>query len=287
MRRSPRLALLGALAFVGALACTWLVSFLLPFGRRLDSAALSGFADLSRPALVPIINAIASLANPKSYVLVGAALSAVALARERPRTALAVPVILLAASGTTEVLKHLLAAPRLVESVGTHGHVADAAWPSGHATASMALALCGVLAAPPRLRPLAAAVGAGFAIAVSYSILILQWHFPSDALAGFLVAAAWTLLGVAALWAADRRWPARTARDAVLRAREAITPSAVVAPTAGAVGGALVCATLVVLVRPHAVLAFADAHTTFVLGAAAIGGLSVLLAIGLALTLRR
>jgi len=39
--------------------------------------------------------------------------------------------------------------------------------------------------------------------------LILAWHMPSDVLGGYLVAALWTALAVAALRAADRRWPAR------------------------------------------------------------------------------
>jgi membrane-associated phospholipid phosphatase len=287
MRRSPRNALLAAFLFAGALLLTWAISSQTSMGRWLDTAALSGFADLSRPRLVPILNAIASLAHPESYALLGLALCALALARERPRIALAIPLILLAASGTTEVLKQVFAEPRFIATLGPSGHIADASFPSGHATASMALALCGVLAVGPRLRPLAAAVGAAFAIAVTYSILILQWHFPSDTLGGFLIAGAWTLVGVAGLWAADRRWPAHTGRAAVLRAREAIAPSAVVAPTAAAVAGAVLCAGLVALARPHAVLAFANLHTVFVAGALAIGALGLALAIGLALTLRR
>ena len=63
-----------------------------------------------------------------------------------------------------------------------------ASWPSGHATAAMSFALCAVLAAPARLRPLVAAVGAAFAVAVCYSFLALAWHYPSDVLGGFLVA---------------------------------------------------------------------------------------------------
>jgi membrane-associated phospholipid phosphatase len=286
MRRSPRNALFGALVFVGALLLTWAISSQTSIGSWLDTAALSGFADLSRPRLVPTLNAIASLAHPESYALLGAALCALALARERPRIALAIPLILLAASGTTELLKQLFAEPRFIATLGPSGQIADASFPSGHATASMALALCGVLAVGPRLRPLAAAVGAAFAIAVTYSILILQWHFPSDTLGGFFVAGGWTLAGVAALWKADQRWPARTGRDA-LRARVAIAPAAVVAPTGVALAGTLLCAGAIALARPHAALAFANLHTVFVAGALAIGALGMALAIGLALALRR
>src|SRR5918911_585475 len=75
------------------------------------------------------------------------------------------------------------------------------------ATAAMTLALCGVMVTPPRLRPSAAALGGGFAVAVSYSILMLAWHFPSDVLGGFLVAALWTLLAVTALTLGRREEP--------------------------------------------------------------------------------
>jgi membrane-associated phospholipid phosphatase len=281
MVRRPRIALLAALGGIAALALLWALAYAIPFGHWLDSSALWGFADLSRPRLVPIAESVGALAHPGSFVLLGAALTAIALARGRPRTALAIPLILLGASGTTEILKHALAQHRFADWMGATDQIAAVSWPSGHATASMALALCAVLAAPPRLRPLAAAVGAAFAVAVSYSILILQWHYPSDVLAGFLVAGVWTLLGVAALGAAQGRWPARTGRAAVLRVRDAVAPSAV------GIAGALACAAAVAFARPRTVLAYADAHTAFLAGALAIGGLSVALALALALALRR
>src|SRR5205823_3282886 len=126
----------------------------------------------------------------------------VGLIRRRRRLALIVPVVLIAAPATSEVLKHLLATPR--GSLISDGHgVAAASWPSGHATAAMTLALCAVLVAPPRLRPLAAAAGGLFTIIVSYALLVFVWHFPSDVIGGLLVAATYTLLAVAVL----RRWP--------------------------------------------------------------------------------
>ena len=94
---------------------------------------------------------------------------------------------------TTQLLKPLLAAPRPITLL-EFPVVAAASWPSGHATAVMSLALCSVLAAQARLRPFVAALGAAFAVAVCYSFLELGWHYPSDVLGGFLVAAAWTLL---------------------------------------------------------------------------------------------
>jgi hypothetical protein len=59
--------------------------------------------------------------------------------------------------------------------------------------------------APSRLRPAAGVVGTFFAIAVSFSIVSLDWHFPSDVGGGFLVAAAWCFAALALLRAFERR----------------------------------------------------------------------------------
>ncbi len=191
----------------------------------------------------------------------------VALVRRRPRHAAAMGAIVVGANLTTQLLKPLLAAPR---PIGVSGLFIDAAsWPSGHATAAMTLVLCAVLAAPGRRRPLVAALMAAFAIAVCYSFLALHWHYPSDVLGGFLVAATWALAGAAVLLWAEARWPVRRSVGADAP-REASSVGSVLRP----VGAVLACAAAVVaivaLARPHAVLGYASAHSAFVIGAAAI-----------------
>ena len=71
----------------------------------------------------------------------------------RTAEALAAGMVLLGANVTTQVLKPLLANPR-----GTYGDyvVGVEAFPSGHATAAMSLALVAVVVVPRRLRPLVA-----------------------------------------------------------------------------------------------------------------------------------
>ena len=105
---------------------------------------------------------------------------------------------------TTQVLKQITAQPRALDWLGAN-QVGDASWPSGHATAAMTLALCAILVSPARLRPAAALLGGAFTVAVSYSILALSWHFPSDVVGAYLVAATWTLVAVAALEAVGAR----------------------------------------------------------------------------------
>jgi membrane-associated phospholipid phosphatase len=184
---------------------------------------------------------------------------------------------------TTELLKPLLAVPESHPLLGTVSRHAAVSWPSGHATAAMSLALGLVLAVPARYRPAAAALGALFAVAVSYSFLTLGWHYPSDVLGGFLVAVIWTQLAVAGVAVTDARRASRpipaTLRPVPLR--RALAPAAV------AVAGIGVLAGLVALVRPHQVIEYASGHAAFVVGAAAIAALAFALSIAVMLSVRR
>src|SRR4029077_15353521 len=104
---------------------------------------------------------------------------------------------------TTQILKPLLATPRW--SIAPWLDVSSSSWPSGHATAAMSLALCSVIAASPRWRPIVGAAMAAFAVAVCYSFLELGWHYPTDVLGGFEIATVWSLLGAGTLWWLDGR----------------------------------------------------------------------------------
>jgi membrane-associated phospholipid phosphatase len=283
MPRRARTALIGAATGVVALALVWWVSHYTGAGKHADASILGGFADLTRPRLDQLTNFVATLCNPSPYVYLAALPVLVALVRKRPRVAVMIAVVLLCANETTELLKPLLAAPR---DPGPFGILYNATWPSGHATAAMSLALCSVIAAPARWRPVVAASMAAFAIAVSYSFLELAWHYPSDVLGGFLVAGTWTLLGVAALSIFESRraggfadvTPARRPSFSV---GEALAPAGVVMAVAAVLIG------LVVLAHPHEVLGYVRDHEAFVIGASAIGALGMLLASALTMMLRR
>ena len=269
--RTLRLPLLGALVAFGGLAITGVLAYLVPLAQLRDAATLQGFTELNRPTLTPLLDRVAHLADPGSYAVIGFSLAAVALLRRRPRVAGTIVALLFLTGWTTRTLKPLLASPRSDEWLG----IAAASWPSGHATAAMTLALCAILAVPARARPTAAVIGAAFAVSVSYSILALGRHFPSDVLGGFLVATTWTLLAVAGLNWAERRHPSAVARDGVARSTDMLVPVVLGAGVVAAVGA-------VALARPDDVARFAADHATFVAGAAGIAALAVTLALGLA-----
>jgi membrane-associated phospholipid phosphatase len=214
--RLGRTNVAGALRAAGlclaGLALTWLVAALVPATHVKDAVALHDFTLLSsRPRVETLANDLLRLLDPLLYTVWAGMLVAVAFARARPRVALAVAIVLPLAPLSAEVLKPLLAHPHA--NIGWTV-IGEASWPSGHATAATALALCAVLVAPRRLRPVVAALGVGFALAVGCSLLILAWHMPSDVLGGYLLAALWIALALAGLRAVESRRSMRSRRRA-------------------------------------------------------------------------
>ena len=280
MHRRVQLALAGAAASVGLLFLCWLLAFHVGFIARADVSILNGFIGLGHGRERRVAFYIARLCSPDPYVYLAAVPVVVALLRRRPLVALAVLAVLIGANATTELLKPLMAASRPALPPTGAIPIAAGSWPSGHATAAMSLALCCVIAAPARLRPWVAALGAVFAVAVSYSFLTLAWHYPSDVCAGFLVAMTWTLLAVAALFAVGGSpEPDAATRRPRIRLADALEP-----PVA-AICAALALAGVVALARPHAVVEYVRFHKGFVVGAVVIGALGLVLATSVMLAL--
>jgi membrane-associated phospholipid phosphatase len=262
------------------LAATWFAAFHVGIARHADQSIFSGFYELNGHGPIAWLALhVAELCNPSPYVYFVAVPIVVALARGRPRVAVAVAALVLGANLTTEVLKPLLAEHRAISLLGA-SPVQSASWPSGHATAAMSLALACVLVVPARARPLVAALGALFAVAVSYSFLTLGWHFPSDVIGGFLVATTWALLAIAGLKAAESRssWAAPAVRGRSV--------AGTLGPLGATLAGAVALAALVLLTRPHEAVSYAHAHPVFVVGAAAIAACSVA-STAIVLTVRR
>lgn len=313
------MALFGAGMGVVLLAATWYLFHYVPIFRRADVSILSGFVQLDRPRLDRLTNFVAGLCDPQRYVFLAVIPVAVALFRRRVRLAVMIAVVLLCANETTQLLKPLLAAPR---DPVWWSPITTASWPSGHATASMTLALMIVISAPARRRPVVAAGAAAFALAVCYSFLELGWHYPSDVFGGYLVAATWTMLGIAGVTLYEARRSRAAAAGVVTvglagaqaaaggaggsragapavggsrspasagprAAGASVTVAQALAPMAALLVLAGVAVALVVLLRPHEVLSYARDHGAFVIGASAIAVLGLMLASGLTLMLRR
>ena len=273
---------MGAAGCAVLLATTWFAAFHVGVVGRADQSIFSGFYALKQHGPIDWLAwHFAKLCNPRPYTCLAVIPIVVALARGRPRVAMAVAALLLGANLTTEVLKPVLAEPRATSLLGFTTPVASASWPSGHATAAMSLALACVIASPALARPTVAALGALFAVVVSYSFLTLGWHYPSDVIGGFLVATTWALLTIAGLKAAESRkpWPGP--------AVSGVSIGRTLGPLGVTLAGAVAVAVLAVLTRLHEVASYAVAHQAFVVGATAIAVCSVALSTAIVLTVRR
>ncbi len=259
MLRSSRTALGATLVCAAGLLFTALVvRFSAPVQAR-DVLALDSFRRLDSPSASGPLSLIASVGDLVPYLLIGLVLVTIAHVRGRPGIAMAIVGLLAATAVVTQGLKLLL----------DQGTLNAGTFPSGHATAALTLALCGVLAAPPRLRPVAVVAGAALAAAVSYAIVGLGWHTPTDILGGFLVAA--TLTG-AAVTVLLRIGEPRGEIPARRRSERYDPTPAAVAGLAGVTAVALLAAS-----RDDAVTAAVQAHSTGAAAAAAIAALAATL----------
>ena len=254
----------------------WLLlvlAYWVPFVRWADGWAVEGFLNLQSGWTARLAWHVAQLANPFPFAVWTVALAAIALYRRRPRHALAVLVLLGGTNLVAQILKSALAHERHHAFLG-HAQLSAASFPSGHATASMSLAFAAVLVAPPAWRAVVAVAGAGFALLVSESIMLLAWHFPSDVAGGFVLATTFALLTLAALRAAEARWPERAGRDAALRALSGVRLGKPAAVVAGFVAATLVG---VVVAAGARTVHFAGHHTTAVIAAVLVAALAAAL----------
>jgi len=169
-----------------------------------DSAALRAVKHLHSAPLTTVIRDITALGGIPWVVPLTAAAAAAALLLRRPRAA---ALVVLAFAGG-ELLQ--LGFKPLFGRARPHvfpppEHIANAAYPSGHALVSASLAFALVaLCWEGRWRVPVAVLAALYVVAVGFSRVYLGVHYPSDVLAGWLLGAAW-VAGLSAVLAPIRR----------------------------------------------------------------------------------
>lgn len=261
-------AALGAVFCALAVVGLMLVVYHLPGPQRLDATALHGFTTLEGGLFGKVALAVVMVGGivPLGLLLIPLYVWGGRWGR-RPETIAAIAVVVLA-NLTTQAMKILLAHPRFQPVLGSH-QVNAASFPSGHATSAMSMAVAALLVVPPRLRRPTAIAGAVFVFAVSFSVLVLAWHFPSDVLGGLLVA---TGYGFAAVWVLRRR------RATACRPAPAVALGVRLSRGAReAVRVALCGSAAVALILAPRILAYADTYTTTVVVALAISATAVAL----------
>ncbi len=255
--RSPLLAAAACcLAFAAVLTCAYAIA---PIGR-LDAIALHGLMTLDGSLSYPVTAGIAHSADPLPLTVMLAVLFGWGWALGRRRQALGAVALVAGANLTSMILQVALAHPRYHPILAGNRMGAEA-FPSGHATSAMSIALAAVLVAPPRLRVAVASGAAAYVIAVSTSLMVLGWHFPSDVLGGLLVASGFFFLAVAAI----RGGAAGRAGFAAQRVGLALSPG-----LGGAAVAVLAAAGLIALSRADELLAFARLQTVATVTALAV-----------------
>lgn len=186
-------------------ALVGLISFNVMRAARLDAEGFEGFwvlhqGNLPRVNLVLASQDITDSVTPLVFLPIALILVALALERRRPVIVAAIAGILVGSVLSTTALKSAIG-ERSVSVLPIGGP----SFPSGHATASMALVLCVVLASPAEWQGLVTGLGAIYAIAVGYALIVLGGHLPSDVVGGYLMAALCAFLAVLLLRVIESR----------------------------------------------------------------------------------
>jgi membrane-associated phospholipid phosphatase len=213
-RAAAALATFGVLAGLAA-ALLGAVAIRTQTGQRIDDAGRGGVSAFDAPEVFRGASGLLDTISVASLALFGAGIVLVALLRGRPRLAVAAGVVLLGANVTTQIVKDAVDRPDLVYGWWTE----PGAFPSGHTTVAMSLAMALMIVVPTGLRWIAAAGGCAYAAGVGVAVIALDWHRPSEVIGAYLVVASWTGLVMAVLTLAGEdpeREPGRLGRAATL-----------------------------------------------------------------------
>jgi hypothetical protein len=258
---------MAAASAVGLVAC-YLIALGTPGGRRLDASAFGDtLNETTNPHAHEAAGDLLHTIDISSLIMLGAAIVALGLLRRRPALALAAGVAIAGANLTSQGLKHLLGNQDPFGLEALRGTVGT--WPSGHSTVAMSLALGLVVVSGPAHRTLAAVIGAAYAVGVGVATVALGWHYPSDVVGGFLVAAMWTALCAAGAATVEARQPiaGRPSNPVVRRSATAGAALLVAVAFLSIVG--------VAVARRESLLEFTNGHTTFVASAVGIAALGI------------
>ncbi|WP_231384259.1 phosphatase PAP2 family protein [Cellulomonas sp. URHD0024] len=174
-------------------------------GQEVENAAFQG-ARYGQTQLWRVGERVLSVVSAGFIIGVLIAAMAIAALRRRWSLAVQVAVLMIGANLTTQVLKHVVFGRPELGVEASYGNTL----PSGHTTAAASVAAALVLVVPPRVRPWAAVLGAGYTTATGISTLIGQWHRPSDVVAAILVVLAWTAIACALVALTPTRVPTTT-----------------------------------------------------------------------------
>jgi membrane-associated phospholipid phosphatase len=195
--------LAGAAACTVALAVLAYAAYSVAPVEHLDVRIYLHFEFEQYPALFPA-NALVHLGDLGPLLVLTALTVGIGLHFGRRREVVAALAVISGANVSTQLLKVALEHPRHALQAGmpsfwAHLLPAADAFPSGHTTAVASVAVAMLFVVPARHRMAVAAIGIFLTASMAISVVVLGWHYPSDAIGAIFVAAAWGFLMVAAL----------------------------------------------------------------------------------------
>lgn len=205
MARNARYPLAACFACAAALGLLTVFALGVAAGRHFDVRLFLRVVE-HPPEGGAFANSIASLGDLLPMLAMLAVGCAIAFLRGRPSAAVAAVLVVFGANVTTQLLKVLLAHPRVKLAIGGDP-LEPNTFPSGHTTAAASIAIGYLFVVPAALRKLTLTVGAAFTLAVGCSVVVIGWHFPSDVIGGILVAAGWGFAVLAGTRAIASRSP--------------------------------------------------------------------------------
>jgi len=154
-----------------------------------------------------IANLVSGTANLPGLVVALIVIVVLGLLWKRPWHLLVALGVFILANLSTQVMKAVLAHPRLQGALGA-SYPIEVAYPSGHTTAAVSGGFALWLVTPPKWRGFALLFALAWAVGVGVGVVIGGWHFISDVLGAVMVVGFWANLGLAALVMARQETPA-------------------------------------------------------------------------------
>ena len=198
-----------ATACAAAFAVTFLAALHTPRGFSLDASAFKRISGNAPLPFATVGQRTLRTIDAATVAIALLALAFLALVRGRVARAVAATAVVGLSVGTAELLKHGL--PHLGGAVPVGR---PPTFPSGHTAIAVSLGLALVIAVPPVLRPTAALAGAAYGAAIAFSVVVLGWHYPSDAIGSFFICGFWAAVVALVLHGTPR--PAFSLRSGVV-----------------------------------------------------------------------
>ncbi len=187
-----RHAVAGCLTCIAGLAVVLALAFWVGPLERLDRSVLDALSSPTGTFANAAAYAVVKLADPIAFVVAATVTALIALLRHRILDAI-FAVVLVAGAGLLDLaLQALISHPRYRPiPPGGSPYPFDNSYPSGHSAGALAISLAFVMVVPPSWRRPTAAVGLIYTLAMSISLPIVNYHFPSDVIGGWLLSGAW------------------------------------------------------------------------------------------------